>query len=349
MTSGRNAKVDAAPWLADHPVLEVLRHRREKNDTPGSRADDFKVGLAVEGGGIRGVVSAAMLCALEDLGFTAAFDAVYSASSGAINAAYFLVGGSWYPLSIYYDDLTTRKFVDFRRVFRGHILDLDYAFGVVVDQVKPLDYDGVIASAVPLHIAVTLADEIKTQLVSDYSSRADLRDALVASAWLPVALKGTADFRGKRAVDGGVLTPHPYRLALDDGCTHVLSLSTRPIRPPRERKSLSQRYAARHLNRIKEGLGTGYLEAMRHYRDERRMLQQRMTEPGDPPYILDLAPLPWMPEVKRHEMDPGRIIAGARGAYEVMYCAMERCDPARILTGSVRAVPRLTIVAKDDV
>ncbi|MEN3305766.1 MAG: hypothetical protein V7603_1968 [Micromonosporaceae bacterium] len=340
--------MDSAPWLADHPVLDALRRRREKNEAPGSRSDDFKIGLAVEGGGIRGVVSAAMLCALEELGMARAFDAVYSASSGAINSAYFLIGGSWYPLSIYYDDLATRKFVDFRRFLRGHILDLDYAFGVVVDQVKPLNYDAVVASPIPLHIAVTLADEIRTEVVSDYTSRADLRHALIASAWLPVALKGTTDFRGKRAVDGGVLIPHPYRIALQDGCTHVLSLSTRPIRPPRERASVSQRYAARHLNRIKEGLGTGYLEAMRHYRTERRTLQQRMTEPGEPPYVLDLAPLAWMPEVKRHEMDPGRIINGARGAYEVMYCAIEHRDPALILAGRVRAVPRLTIVTKDD-
>ncbi|MFF3854141.1 hypothetical protein [Micromonospora sp. NPDC002575] len=217
----------------------------------------------------------------------------------------------------------------------------------MVDQLKPLDYDSVIASPVPLHIAITLADEIRTETVHDFTSRADLRSALMASAWLPVALRGTAAFRGKRAVDGGVLTPHPYRIALQDGCTHVLSLSTRPIRLPRSRVSLSQRYAARHLNAIRDGLGTGYLRAMRDYRVERRMLQRRMTEPGDAPYVLDLAPLPWMPEVKRHEMDSGRIIAGARGAYEVMYCAIENRDPGLIPDGRIRAVPRLTIVAKD--
>lgn len=340
--------MDDPPWAPDHPVLVELRRRRKEGSVPGARSDGLKIGLAVEGGGIRGVVSAAMLCALEDLGLTDAFDVVYSASSGAINSAYFLTGGSWYPLSIYYDDLTTRKFVDFRRFLRGNILDLDYAFGVVVDQLKPLNYDAVINSRIPLHIAVTLVDELRTEVVGSYSSPADLRSALVASAWLPVALRGTIDFRGRRAVDGGVLTPHPYRIALEDGCTHVMSLSTRPIQPPPERVSLSQRYAGRHLNQISAGLGTSYLEAMRGYRIERRALQRRMTQPGDPPYVLDLAPLPWMPEVKRHEMDPGRIIAGARSAYEVMYCAIECRDPALIVQGRVRAVPRLTIVARDD-
>ncbi|MDT0445947.1 patatin-like phospholipase family protein [Streptomyces johnsoniae] len=339
--------MNSAPWSDDHPVLDVLRRRRDKGHSPHAPADDLKVGLAVEGGGIRGVVSAAMLTALEDLDLTHAFDAVYSASSGAINSAYFLNGHTWYPLSIYYDDLATRKFVDVRRALRGQILDLDYAFEVV-DRVKPLDYDGVIASPTTLNVAVTLVDEMRTEAVSDFTSRADLRSALVASAWLPVAVRGTAEFRGRRAVDGGVLTQHPYRLALDDGCTHVLSLSTRPISPPNDRLLLSQRYAIRHLNRIRPGLGAGYAAAIGRYRHERRALQRWMSAPGEEtPFVLDLAPLPWMPQVKRHEVDPGRILAGARGAYEVMYCAIEGRDPALIRSGGVRAVPQLTIVAED--
>lgn len=339
--------MEGAAWLADHPVLEALWRRRKSGDRPGARSDDLKIGLAVEGGGMRGVVSAAMLCALEDLGLADAFDVVYAASSGAINGAYLLTRDCWYPLSIYYDDLLTREFLDFRRFFRGNVLNLDYAYGVVVDQLKPLDYQAVIASPVPLQIALTLVDEQRTELVRDYRSTDELRAALIATAWLPVAVRGTTEFRGRRVVDGGVLTPHPYRLAIDDGCTHVLSLSTRPVRPPRERLSVAQRYAARHLDRIAAGLGRGYLAAIERYRDERRMLQRRMVEPGEAPYILDLAPMPWMPEIKRYERDAGRLIAGAREAYEVMYCAIERRDPAQIRDGRVRAVPRLTIVTKD--
>jgi predicted patatin/cPLA2 family phospholipase len=331
----------------DHPVLEVLRRRREKEDTPGDRSDDLKIGLAVEGGGIRGVVSAAMLSALEDLGLTTAFDAIYAASSGAINSAYFLMGDTWYPLSIYYDDLTTRKFVDFRRLFRGNVMSLDYAFDVVIDGLKPLDYAKVAASEIPLKIAVTLVDEMRTESVGGYTSGSELRDALIASAWLPVAVRGTADFRGKRVVDGGVLTPHPYRLALDDECTHVLSLSTRPIAPPSERVSFSNAYAARHLNRIKKGLGTRFLAARRDYRDERLALQRRMVDPGESPYVLDLAPLPWMREVNRQEMDPWSILAGARSAHEVMYCAVEGRDPALIRDGRIKAVPRFILVDKE--
>jgi hypothetical protein len=76
----------------DHPVVDLLRRRVLEGSTPGRRSDGFKLGLAVEGGGMRGIVTGAMLMAL--LGFDArgAFDAVYGASAGAINATYFLTG-----------------------------------------------------------------------------------------------------------------------------------------------------------------------------------------------------------------------------------------------------------------
>ena len=66
----------------------------------------------------------------------------------------------------------------------------------------------------------------------------------------------------------------------------MLSLSTRPIRLPRPKLSIEQRYGVRHLNRIRSGLGTGYAEAIERYRDERRMLQRRMTDPGEAPFVI---------------------------------------------------------------
>ena len=179
----------------------------------------MRLGLAVEGGGMRGVVSASMLAALEDRGFGDSFDAVYGCSSGSINAAYFLAKETWYRVSIYYDELSTARFVDLGRVFAGKdILDLRYAFDEVMESLKPLDYEAVLRSPVEFGIAVTLVDQKKTQLIKDFQSRSDLKEALYAGAWLPLAVKGTADFRGQRAVDGGLLTALPYRLALQDGC-----------------------------------------------------------------------------------------------------------------------------------
>jgi predicted patatin/cPLA2 family phospholipase len=338
-------------WDPSHPVLEVLRARRAEGSLPGQRTDGATVALAIEGGGMRGVISAAMLTELEDYGFKNAFDVVYGCSSGGINGAYFLAGETWYPLSIYYDDLTTKKFVDFGRAFRRlPILNLDYAFDHVMELLKPLDYDAVLRSDIPLVTPITDVDALETVVLRDFTSRDELKAALRASAWLPIAVPGTFEMPGgRRAVDGGVLTALPFRLALKDGCTHVLSLSTRPMRPVNEGLTFLHRYSYVYLERMRRGLGTGYLAAIRQKHDDlNRLHQQRTAPPDSAPYVLDLAPLPWMTELKRHDLDHHRLLENARSAYEIAYCATERRSASMIREGSIRAMPRLMMVNTAD-
>jgi predicted acylesterase/phospholipase RssA len=337
-------------WRADHPVLEILRERRRTGSLPGRRAEDdnAKLGLAIEGGGMRGIVSAAMLQVIEECGLTKCFDAVYGCSSGAINAAYFLAGETWYPVSIYFHDLTTRQFVDFRRAFNGgNVLNLVYAFEEILAERKPLAYDRVLASQVPLKIAVTDVDALETRLLSGFSDAADLKAALIASSWLPIAVRGTTEFRGRRTVDGGVLTALPFRLALRDGCSHVLSLSTRPMGPPGRGLSPMHRYTSIYLERLRSGLGRGYLTAIRQrHSDQGRLAADRLAARPGEPCVLDLAPLPGSREVKRHEIRLGPLVDAGTSAAEVMYCAVESIPADAIYSNAVRAVPRITIVDK---
>ncbi len=60
-----------------HPVLRLLLSRLQDGSTPNSRGDKFKLGLVVEGGGMRGIVTGAMLMGLQDMGLVNVFDAVY--------------------------------------------------------------------------------------------------------------------------------------------------------------------------------------------------------------------------------------------------------------------------------
>jgi predicted patatin/cPLA2 family phospholipase len=336
-------------WDPGHPVLQLLRDRRRTASKPSRRTDGARLGLSVEGGGMRGLVSASMLVALDDFGFADTFDVVYGCSSGAVNGAYFLVGGSaWYPASIYHDDLATRKFLDGRKLLAGKPpLNLDYAFKVVIDQIKPLDYQRVIDSTIPLRVAITLVDEIRTLVPTDLRSARELKEALLAGAWLPPGVRGTATFRGQRAIDGGLLTALPFWLAESDGCTHILSLSTRPMPTAPRRPALLNKYMARHLDGLRPGLGAAYSAAIdRMLGDEMRLRRMRVSPSAAPPYILDLAPLPESPEVKRHELRRERLMAAARSAYEVAFAAVEGRRAAAIRSGDIRAVPRLIIAER---
>lgn len=89
---------------ASHPTLQLLRSRLADGSRPGARRDGFKLGLVVEGGGMRGCVTGGGLQALSDLGMRDAFDAVYGSSAGAINSTYFL-SGQREGVHIYHDHI----------------------------------------------------------------------------------------------------------------------------------------------------------------------------------------------------------------------------------------------------
>ena len=244
------------PWDTSHDTLQVLRRRRREESKPGARAadDHARVALLVNGGGMRGVISAAMLCALDDLGYKNAIDIVYGYSAGAINAAYFIAGEMWYPLSIYYDHLASTTFVNFRRSLRRRpIMSMSFASDIVAGELKPLDYAAVRNSALPLVVPVTMVDTQRAELARDFTSNQDLKEAIVASCWLPFANLGTAAFRGRPALDGGVLMPSMLEAAENDNCTHVLLLRTVPIGDRHTPRPLFRSVASRYLDRLEPG------------------------------------------------------------------------------------------------
>ena len=63
--------------LLNHPVIQVLQSRASSKSKPGERTDPYKVALSIEGGGMRGCVSAGMTAAIKDLGMEDCFDVVY--------------------------------------------------------------------------------------------------------------------------------------------------------------------------------------------------------------------------------------------------------------------------------
>jgi hypothetical protein len=76
-----------------HPVAKLLHERKNNSSMPtmeGRRADGYRVALAIEGGGMRGCVSAGMASALYHLNLTDTFDVIYGSSAGSIVGSYFL-------------------------------------------------------------------------------------------------------------------------------------------------------------------------------------------------------------------------------------------------------------------
>ena len=200
---------------------------------------------------MRGVISAGMVWALEDLGLVDAFDAVYGSSAGAINAAYFLGGRAGVGTTIYYEDINSANFIDLARPLRGRpIVDLGFLLDEVAVRRKLLPIDRVLAAASPLTVVATDVDAGEARALRSFGSATELVAALRASATMPVVAGGPHLYGGRRYLDASLSEPIAVPTAERDGHTHVLALLTRSgdMRP--RPSALDRYYVAPRLRRI---------------------------------------------------------------------------------------------------
>jgi len=170
-----------------HPVVQLLHERKRQiatkyeesssattHSTQNKRnirrlmppEDGFRVALAVEGGGMRGCVTAGMVTAIHYLGLEDTVDVVYGSSAGTVIGAYFITRQlPWFGPELYYDSLTTAgdEFINTKRflravglglldprltkdvIFRRNngkpVLDLSYLLNTTMQENKPLDWE----------------------------------------------------------------------------------------------------------------------------------------------------------------------------------------------------------------
>ena len=224
-----------------HPVLDVLREREESGSVPGERHDPHRVALVIEGGGMRGVVSAGMSAALERLGLTRCFDLVVGSSAGAINGAALLAGVARHGAATYSGPLASRTFVNPARVLRGRpVIDVHYALNYTSADLDAARHERVLENPIAMHcVAVERGDRANRRL---------LRDALEARALAGAA--GIESHALGRRPAGGDRRPalHRRRNRLGDprrggprGRSHPCA---RPADPP-ARRTAQERIADR--------------------------------------------------------------------------------------------------------
>jgi predicted patatin/cPLA2 family phospholipase len=199
-------------------------------------ASSRKLALIIEGGGMRGVVSAGSLLALDLLGFREVFDEIYATSAGGVNAAYFLSGQGKLGMTVYFDDIANRRFINPWRVFK--IVDVDYAYDRVVSLHKPLDDAAVRASRVRFLLSVTDARSGRNELLDVRARSEPVPLLLKASSALPVLYNRRIVLDGREYVDGGVSDSLPIARAIENGCTDVLVLASSRCDGPMARPSL---------------------------------------------------------------------------------------------------------------
>ncbi len=212
----------------DHPVVALVSKRRDEGSLPGAREDGRRIALVIEGGGMRGVVSAGMTAAIEQLGLTNAFDEVHGASAGAFNAAFLIAEQASYLTGLYQHGFGNPRFVSARNLVRGRSLfNMDYVVNEVWRSQRPLHTDRILASAIELHCTATDVEEARIVDLTSLRDDAEIRSAMLASARLPWLAGAPVPFRGRMLFDATLAEAVPVHVPRRTA-TDMLVLQTRP-------------------------------------------------------------------------------------------------------------------------
>ena len=208
-------------------VIDAIRHRALRQLTCSNAADGRRLGLVIEGGGMRGSTTAGGALALAHLGLSGLFDDVYATSAGVMNAAYYLSRQEDMGITIYFDDLATRAFYNPWRCWK--VLDVDYVMEDVVKGRKRLDLERLRQSPSRLHVALLDRSTGESIVVDSGLAKESTYAVLHAALSVPVLYNRAVMVAGRPCVDGGLAIPFPLRQAIADGCTDILVLQSHPI------------------------------------------------------------------------------------------------------------------------
>jgi predicted patatin/cPLA2 family phospholipase len=238
-----------------HPVVQTILRRHADRSRPGDRDDGRRIALLIEGGGMRGVVSAAMSAAIEQLGLLDAFDEVHGASAGAFNAAFLLAGQAGYLTTLYQHGFGDPRFVSAVRALRGGAaFDLDHVINQVWTRRRPLRFDAILCRRIPLHCTATDADRATIVDLAELRTEEEIRCALRASGRLPWLAGPPVHFRNMRLLDATLAEAIPMQAPLATA-SDVLVLQTRPQGVPHAPlSSLIARLTDRYLGAINPAL-----------------------------------------------------------------------------------------------
>ncbi|MFJ4679806.1 MULTISPECIES: patatin family protein [unclassified Kitasatospora] len=303
-------------------VLAALAERWRTGSRPGGRTDGLRIALAVEGGGMRGIISGGMALALHEAGLTGVFDAVYGASAGALTGAWLLSSDPG-QLAGWADAEYARAMVRPGNVLRGRpVVDLHNLVEHLYAHVARMDFDAILANPTTLHpIATHTGTGVATDLHPLLTDPARLRLALRASAALPLLAGPPVELDGSRYYDAGLAESIPFRTALAQGATHVLVLRSRGPVPATAATaaaaavaagpSRGSRMVARTvLRRYPAPLRDSYLgRAERLLADEELLGRHDLAPPADGPAVLSVRPGPEAPKVGRLTRDPALLRA----------------------------------------
>jgi predicted patatin/cPLA2 family phospholipase len=196
-----------------------------------------KIGLVLEGGGLRGVYTSGVLKFFMEKNLD--FPYVIGVSMGACNAANYI---SRQPER---NRIVNISFVDdsrylsyFRLLTKGELFGMDFIFNTIPNSLIPFDYTTFYKNNIK---CVTVATDCHTGKAAYYDKKElgkDYLTVLRASSSLPFIARPVL-YKGKVLMDGGISDSIPIRKSIADGNMKNVIILTQPAEYRKKPESLS--------------------------------------------------------------------------------------------------------------
>ena len=184
-----------------------------------------RLGIVVEGGGIRGIYAAGVLDVLSDLHLPV--KGVIGVSAGAIHGCSFVAGQKGRSLRFYKRFITDDRFFSFKSLIKtGNLVDTEFCYHDIPYIYDPFDNNAFMQSGIDFYVTCTNVETGQAEylLLSDMNKEVD---GLRASASLPYVSQ-IVQFRGKKLLDGGCSDRIPLKAFERLGFDRNIVISTQP-------------------------------------------------------------------------------------------------------------------------
>ncbi|MCR4587902.1 MAG: patatin family protein [Lachnospiraceae bacterium] len=188
----------------------------------------MKIGLIVEGGGMKCAYSAGVLDGFLDEKIS--FPYCIGVSAGAANTASFLAGQRDRNRRFYTEHIHEDGYFGLKNYLKNrNLFGLRYIYGTLSnsDGGDPLDLKQIMVNPADFVIVATNAKTGKPEYFHKEELIQDDYRLIMASCCLPAACK-PIEWKGQYYYDGGVSDSLPFKKAMEDGCDKVVAILSKP-------------------------------------------------------------------------------------------------------------------------
>jgi len=232
-----------------------------------------KVGLVLEGGGMRGMFTAGVLDFFLDEGLE--FPCIVGVSAGAIHACSFLSKQKYRSRDITLKYINDKRYCSFRSLFTsGDMFNVRFSYYEIPEKLFPFDKKTFNKSRTKLLVTATDIVKGKAKYFHIKSFDNGEIEALRASASLPM-ISNIVKYKGKEYLDGGLSDGIPIKKIEAEGYEKNIIILTRPDKY-RKRKSRSyltmiKRYRKYPLLiKLLKGRHTSYNETAKYLEEQEK-------------------------------------------------------------------------------